>query len=195
MLIVPTCHAHAVAPFQRVPDHGPVRNGQQRLGYFLWCGCECAERRTGAAQDERLEARRRQRSVGHLGWHSFANRCMLLEKTLWQRRSCASSRSVKSHPAELERDNLVSLSQSRFPARASSAGTCHAAQASPASATRLSARPDDNNNNNAAGRHEQRPPCPSTTTAMTAASPRPGRAPPLGTALAIAPCIVVGLTC
>lgn len=57
VLKVHTRDAHPIAPFQRVPDHGPVCDGQQRFWYLLGSRCECAERRARPAQYESLEAR------------------------------------------------------------------------------------------------------------------------------------------
>lgn len=60
-----TRDAHAIAPFERVPDHGPVGNGQQGLGHVAGRRGEGAKGRAGPAENERLEARRGQRGVGH----------------------------------------------------------------------------------------------------------------------------------
>jgi hypothetical protein len=60
-----TCDSHAVAPFQRIPDHRPVRDGQERLGDVLRRRCEGREGGARTAQDEGLKARRGEGSVRH----------------------------------------------------------------------------------------------------------------------------------
>lgn len=52
-----TCYAHAVAPFQCIPHHGPIGDGHKRLGVFFRIGSEGVERQARPAEDEGLEAR------------------------------------------------------------------------------------------------------------------------------------------
>lgn len=49
-----TSNSHAIAPVQRVPDHGTVRNGDERFGQILGRRCECVERDSRTAKNEGL---------------------------------------------------------------------------------------------------------------------------------------------
>lgn len=49
-----TSNAHAIAPVQRVPDHGTVRDRDERLRQILRRRCEGVERDSRAAKDEGL---------------------------------------------------------------------------------------------------------------------------------------------
>jgi hypothetical protein len=49
-----TSDTHAIAPVQRVPDHGTVRNWDERLGQVLGRRCEGVERDSRTTEDEGL---------------------------------------------------------------------------------------------------------------------------------------------
>jgi hypothetical protein len=49
-----TSNSHAIAPVQRVPDHGTVRDGDERFRQVLRRRCEGVERDSRTAEDEGL---------------------------------------------------------------------------------------------------------------------------------------------
>lgn len=49
-----TSNSHAIAPIQRVPDHGTVRNRDERFRQILGRRCEGVERDSRTAEDEGL---------------------------------------------------------------------------------------------------------------------------------------------
>lgn len=49
-----TSNSHAIAPVQRVPDHGTVRDGDERFRQVLGRRCEGVERDSRSAEDEGL---------------------------------------------------------------------------------------------------------------------------------------------
>jgi hypothetical protein len=63
--ILQTCDTHTMAPIQRIPDHRPVCNGYQGLWEIFRIRCEGVERYPRTAEDQRLQAGRRQRCVRH----------------------------------------------------------------------------------------------------------------------------------
>jgi hypothetical protein len=52
-----TSNTHAIAPVQRVPDHGTVRDGDERFRQIFWRRCEGIERDSRTTEDEGLQAR------------------------------------------------------------------------------------------------------------------------------------------
>jgi hypothetical protein len=49
-----TSNTHAIAPVQRVPDHGTVRDGDERFRQVFRRRCESVERDSRTAEDEGL---------------------------------------------------------------------------------------------------------------------------------------------
>lgn len=62
-----TCNAHPVTPIERVPDHGPIRDGNKGFRKFGGLGSERAQRIARTAEYDGLEAGRRRHGgrVGH----------------------------------------------------------------------------------------------------------------------------------
>lgn len=60
-----TANSHAVAPVERIPHHGAVCNWDECLWKVFRIRGKGSQRRSGAAQNERLKARRRHCGVRH----------------------------------------------------------------------------------------------------------------------------------